>query len=287
MVILVAMLLLSAFSVSATAENAGAGKSVDNASVNNADVNNNADLSVGKDIKVALDVTYMSKYMSYGSEGYGSDSGIFVHTIIDFWDSGFGMKIGYQGANGGGHVDDQRYNYNFFYKGVAFEDKSYVTKYHLNARYEHYYRTVHTDKYAQEYTVTLSWPEILGIENLSPYFIYDYEQGRNRTASYRNAHGRSHNRSDDLGVIGLAYLLHVQELENPIKLTSDITYCDGFYGGANKCYDWSHVTFGASTKFKLSDNLTFTPGLYQQISMDKAVCDGDVTYCSLNLRYTF
>lgn len=274
MVILVAMLLLSAFSVSATAENAGAGKSVDNANVNNS-----ADLSVGKDIKVALDLTYMSKYMSYGYEGYESDSGIFAHTIIDFWDSGFGMKIGYQGANGGGHVDDQRFNYNFFYNGVAFEDQSYVTKYNLNARYEHYYRTAHTNKYAQEYTVSLSWPEILGVENLSPYFIYDYEQGRNRATG--------HNRSDDLGVIGLAYLLHVQELENPIKLTSDITYCDGFYGGANKCYDWSHVTFGASTKFKVSDNLTFTPGLYQQISMDKAVCDGDVTYCSLNLRYTF
>lgn len=283
MIVLVAMLLLTVVSVNATAADAGAGKNV-----NSANVNNSADLSVQNDIKVALDVTYMSKYMSYGAEGYGSDSGIFAHTIIDFWDSGFGMKIGYQGANGGGHVDDQRYNYNFYYKGVAFEDQSYVTKYHLNARYEHYYRTVHTDKYAQEYTVTLSWPEILGVENLSPYFIYDYEQGRNRTASYQNAHGgRSHNRSDDLGVFGLAYLLSVPELENPIKLTSDITYCNGFYGGANKCYDWSHVTFGASTKFKLSENLTFAPGLYQQISMDDAVCDGDVTYCKLSLTYTF
>lgn len=249
-----------------------------------ADYGKSKDLDISGDDKalaVALDLTYKSQYMSWGKQGFGNKSGIFAHTIVDFWDSGFGIKVGYQGANSSGYVESQRYNYNIFYNGSLFSDTAYYTKYTANWRYEHYYGQKRNAKNAQEWTLSCSWPELLGVENLSPYYIFDYEHAAG--SNYGNSR-----RADFIHVFGLAYKLNTQELPNPLKLTTDITYCDGFYeDGGKEIHDWSHITFGASTKFKISDSLAFTPGIYHQLSMDDGVCEKDITYCSLNLRYTF
>lgn len=235
-----------------------------------------------KELGVTFDLTYMSKYMSWGAEGYGEQGGLFAHMIFDFWGSGFGLSVGHQNSTNNGLVDSQRMNYNVFYKGVAFEDSPYKTKYKANWRYEHYYGKARNKSNAQEWTFSFSWPEILGVENLSPYYIFDYEHAAGSNYGNRK-------RADYVHVFGLAYNLKTEELDSPIKLTADVTYCDGFYtdGGGNEIHDWSHVTLGASTKFKLSDNLSFVPGVYHQITMDKGVCDENVTYTKLCLQYKF
>jgi hypothetical protein len=65
-----------------------------------------------------------------------------------------------------------------------------------------------------------------------------------------------------------------------------MSFCTDGLGGA--AYDWSYDTFGLSTAFKTSDNLTFAPGIYQQISMDDSVCKrDDITYCKLSMKYKF
>jgi long-subunit fatty acid transport protein len=52
-------------------------------------------------------------------------------------------------------------------------------------------------------------------------------------------------------------------------------------------HDWSHAVFGASTGFTVTDKLTFTPGIYYQISMDDSVNPEDEYWFSLSMTYTF
>ena len=89
-----------------------------------------------------------------------------------------------------------------------------------------------------------------------------------------------------LHILGLGYNLDVPQLPNPISLSANATFRDGA-GGAGKDHDWSHATLGASTKLNITDNLTFSPGLYYQISMDDSVIRRDVTYTKLSMKYKF
>lgn len=71
----------------------------------------------------------------------------------------------------------------------------------------------------------------------------------------------------------------------PIHLSSEVAYTDGLGGAA---HDWSYATFGVSTKFKITDNLAFIPGIYHQVSMDDSVnTRKDLTYCVLHVKYKF
>ena len=73
----------------------------------------------------------------------------------------------------------------------------------------------------------------------------------------------------------------------PITASAFVDYKDGL-GGGSIDYDWSHATFGLSTKFKIADNLYFAPGIYHQVTMDKSVSSRkDITYCKLSMKYEF
>ena len=80
--------------------------------------------------------------------------------------------------------------------------------------------------------------------------------------------------------------LELPELPAPLHLTSDIAFTDGFRTGVD--HDWSHATFGVSIKIGITDNLSFVPGIYHQITMDESINpDKDVTYCVLSMKYKF
>jgi len=231
-----------------------------------------------KKLGVTLDLSYMSKYMVWGAEGYGQQGGLFETIDIDFWGSGFGMAIGHQNATSSGNVDKQRMNYNLYYKGKAFEESLFKMNYKFNWRYEHYYGRSRKVGNTQEWTLSCSWPEILQIENLAPYYIFDYEYPAGSNYNNRANSGAVH-------VFGLGYDMPVESLPNPLRLTADASYRDGL---GNKDHDWSHATLGIGTKFKLSENITLVPALYHQITMDKSVCKHkDVTYAKISLKYKF
>jgi hypothetical protein len=78
----------------------------------------------------------------------------------------------------------------------------------------------------------------------------------------------------------------VPELPNPLHLSGDVSYNDGF-GGRAVDHDWSHVTLGISTKLDINKNTSFLPGVYHQLSMDDSVCKRDVTYAVLSMKYKF
>jgi len=232
-----------------------------------------------KKLGITFDLTYMSKYMSLGGEGFGQQGGLFETIDVDLWGSGFGIAIGHQSATSSGYVDKRRFNYNVYYKNSAFDGSAYKMDYKFNWRYEHYYDRARSVGNTQEWTLAFSWPDILPIENLTPYYIFDFEHPAGSNYNNNDISGSAH-------VFGLAYKWNVEQLTNPIKLSIDTTFRDGLGGGAVD-HDWSHATLGISTKFNITDNLSFVPGLYHQITMDESVCKRDVTYCKLSLKYKF
>ncbi len=125
----------------------------------------------------------------------------------------------------------------------------------------------------------LSWPDILPIENLSPYYTayYDYPAGSNYNFTKHWA-GWVH-------LFGLAYNLSVADLPSPLRLTAEAGYTDGLRAAD---HDWSYATLGISTKLKLTDSTALVPGIYHQITMDDSVGQRkDITYCKISLKYKF
>lgn len=238
-----------------------------------------AEAQEDKKLDVTFDLTYTSKYMSKGSESYGQQPRLMETVYFDLWGTGFGVAFGHQGSTSSGYVEKQRFNYKVYYGSSIFDGTPYKTKYKFSWEYKNYYGRARNKGNSQEWISSLSWPEILPVENLAPYYIVHYEHpsgsGYN---NYKNS-GWAHR-------FGLGYDLTVPELSNPLRLSAEIVYRDGL-GGPTKDHDWSHATFGIATNLKLNDRLSFVPGLYYQESMDDSVCKRDVIYCKLSLKYRF
>jgi hypothetical protein len=79
--------------------------------------------------------------------------------------------------------------------------------------------------------------------------------------------------------------------EQILNLHTELIYNDGVDPRANGPgvdHDWSNIVFGISTDFDLGNNLTFTPGVYHQVTMDKSVNpDKDETWATLSMKYAF
>jgi hypothetical protein len=230
---------------------------------------------------VTFDLTYLSKWLSKGVEAYGSHGALFKTVDLDFWDSGFGLKVTHRNAFGSGYVDQQRFDYRPYYNGRLFEDTSYTMNYNLSAGYEHYPRRDRKSANTTwEWIFAFSWPNILP-EGFTPSYIahYEYAAGENYTKQ-----SGADIPSGWVHRFILGYDLKVLEAAEPLRLSGELAYTDGL-GGAE--HDWSYATFGVSTELKITNNLSFLPGVYHQISMEDSVATHDVTYTGLSMRYKF
>jgi hypothetical protein len=228
-----------------------------------------------KKLGATFDLTYMSKWMTKGKEGYGQQGAFFETIDLDLWGTGFGAAVTHQAATASGYVDKQRFNYKVYYGNSLFDGEPYKTKYKLDWVYKNYYDRPRNKGNVQAWKLILSWPELLS-KGLEPYYIthYEYPAGSNYDMTAHWA-GWVHR-------IGLKINLNFPELSSPLCLSSEVAYTDGFRAAD---HDWSYATFGISTKFKITRNLSFVPRLYHQISMDDSVCRRDVTYCKLSMKY--
>jgi len=238
-----------------------------------------AGLAQAKDDKlgVTFDLTYMSKWLSKGAEVYGQQGALFETIDLDLYGTGFGVKVTHRNATASGYVDKQRFDFRPYYKSQLFEGESYATNYNISCGYEHYPGLARNKANTTfEWIFAFSWPDILP-EGFTPRYIahYEYPAGSNYEYSYIT--GWVHR-------FGLGYDMTVPELPKPLHLSAEVAYTDGLGGAA---HDWSHATFGISTGLKITDNLSFVPGLYHQVSMDDSVCRRDVTYCILSMKYGF
>lgn len=239
-----------------------------------------AGLTQGKDKKlgVTFDLTYVSKWLSKGSEVYGQQGALFETIDLDLWGTGFGAAVTHRSATASGYVDKERFDYKVYYGNSLFDGESYLTKYKFFWGFETYPDRPKKIGNVQAWKFAFSWPKLLPAGLIAKYI-----------AHYEYPAGSGYNNSEYTGWLhrfGLGYDWNVPELPNPLHLSAEAAYRDGL-GGGTKDHDWSHATLGISTKFKITDNLSFVPGLYHQISMDDSVCERDVTYCKLGLKYKF
>ena len=236
-----------------------------------------------KKLGVTFDLTYVSKWMSRGVEVWSEDGGFFETITLDLWGTGFKTAVIHRLATGSGWVNRQRMDYMLSYSGNAFDSTPSKIKYTVGYMYKNWY-----DKLAnaagksmdiEMWFLKYSFPELLGSTGLVPYGITTYDQPAKSDDGFNSSHwdGWVHR-------FGLGYDLNIPELPSPLHLSSDIAYTDGFRATD---HDWSFATFGISSKLKLSENMAFVPAVYQQISMDDSVCDHNVTYCMLSMKYEF
>ena len=235
-----------------------------------------------KELGVSLDVSYVSKWMSRGDEVWSEDGGFFETVNLDLWGTGFKVAVIHRSATGGGWVNKQRMDYMLSYSDSAFDDTPYKTKFTVGYMYKNWYDNLESasggDKDIEMWVLKYTLPKLLGSTGLTPYGVTTYDCP---------AHGHDgFNKHWDGWVhrFGLGYELSVPDLPNPLHLTSEIAYTDGFRADD---HDWSYATFGAFTKVKLSENMALVPGIYHQISMDDSVLKHNVTYCQISMQYKF
>ena len=229
------------------------------------------------ELGVSFDLTYTSKWLSKGVEAYGSKGGLFKTIDIDLYGTGFGVKVTHRNATSSGYVDNQRFDYRPYYKSRLFEDKPWATNYNISVGYEHYPGLArHKANTTYEWIFAFSWPNILPA-GFVPCYIAHYEYPAESKEAYNHITGWVHR-------FGLSYDLNLPDIPQPLRLSSEVAYTDGL-GGAS--HDWSYATFGLSTVLKMSNNVSFVPGLYHQLSMDDSVNTSDVTYTMLSLKCGF
>ncbi|MHC4076450.1 MAG: hypothetical protein ACYSRZ_08580, partial [Planctomycetota bacterium] len=143
----------------------------------------------------------------------------------------------------------------------------------------------------QELFASLSWPDICPFGVVPSYTILTMWPSEGNSSGRKNT-GWAH-------VLGVDYDVAIPALagdlpEQTLRLSASIVYNDGVapgvvVGSASGTieHDWSHAVIGASTEFKLADNLAFTPGAYYQLSMEDSVNSGDEAWLSLNMSYKF
>ncbi|MHC4575015.1 MAG: hypothetical protein ACYS76_12935 [Planctomycetota bacterium] len=246
-----------------------------------------------------VDLTYQSKYVWRGFNIFGSQGAVQPTLDLDLYGTGFGLNfMGHMATKD--NVNAERWDFTLYYHNALFQDECYATNYLLGWRYYFYpdqpKRGSATAPNAalQEWHTVLSWPNLLRVDNLVPTYcivkLWPSNSGSfsgSKSPFGGTASGWAH-------IFMLDYAMSIPGLlpetpEQPLRLHTELVYNDGVGpAGQNVDHDWSNFVIGAETDFELRDNLTFTTGLYEQISMDRSVNrDKDQAWVTFGVKYTF
>jgi hypothetical protein len=240
-----------------------------------------------------IDLTFQSKYIWRGFDVFGDKSAIQPSIDLDLFGSGFGLNIAGHRANSSGHENGERWDYMVYYGNKLFEDELYATNWRM--AYVHYnypdsssHSRSSTD--LSELHWILSWPNALPVDGLVPSYVLVKLWPYNSGTLNGEASGWAHIFMLDYGFAVPGILPDTDE--QVIRLHSELVYNDGvdprgIPGDEDVDHDWSNIVFGIETDFDLGNNFSFTPGLYQQISMDDSVNPNDETWVNLSLKYKF
>lgn len=240
------------------------------------------------ELGVTLDVTYLSRYIWRGIDLYNNNTSAIQPSIdIDFYGTGFGVKVLSSRALGTGFENAEELDLTLYYGNSLFEGENYATNYQIGWMYYNYPDqprrggTVTNAGDMQEFFASVSWPEICPAGVVPSYTIIRMWPAKSNSNA-RNRGGWAH-------IIGLGYDWTVADLlpeipEQILHLSADLVYNDGLYAADA---DWSHMVFGVSTDFEVADNVTFTPALYYQASMENTVNTQDEFWVGLSMKYKF
>jgi hypothetical protein len=238
--------------------------------------------------------TYQSKYVWRGFDIYDDKSAVQGGVNVDLFGTGFGVSAMGHRANSGEFENGERWDYTLYYMNALYPEEYYTTQYMVGWVYYNY--PDHSQKTAdlQEAFVFLSWPNLLGVEGLIPrYYLAKLWPNSSKSPIGCNsptggtASGYAH-------IFMLDYALPVEGLlpdvpEQILNLHSEFVFNDGVDPrGIGVDHDWSNATFGITTDFELAENVTLTPGIHHQVTMDKSVNnDKDETWATVSVKYSF
>jgi len=244
-----------------------------------------------------IDVTYLSKYIWRGFDVYGDKSAIQPSIDLDLYGTGFGINVMAHRANSSGFENGERWDYTLYYYNSIFEDEIYTTNYRLSyVYYNHPDTSAHTSGSSdlQETNLMLSWPKILGIERLVPSYVLVKLWPSNSNSPVGAGSPTGGTASGWAHIFMLDYGLPIEGLlpeipEQILHLHTELVYNDGVDPrGIGVDHEFSNIVFGASTDFEVAENLTLSPGVYHQITMDNSVNpDDDETWIGLSMKYKF
>jgi len=243
------------------------------------------DILRGLEGKVSVDVsaTVQSKNMWHGFDLY-DDHGVFMPAVgVTLGDTGFSGKFIRCFPLSGGMEKSVQMLYAIFYTGAFLEDTPYVTNYTANYFFYTLPRIHGSKSDTQEVGATFAWPKLLGDNGLLPNYYFGILWPSRSNSNLEGCEGFIH-------VLGLAYDFAVPDFwavgkSQGFRLSSDITYNDGFGSGGAE-HDWSHAVLGACTNLGIG-NITFTPYVNYQISMEDSINKEDETWCGVNITYRF
>ena len=234
-----------------------------------------------------VDLTYLSSYIWRGFDVY--HRALQPSIDLDLYGTGFGLKVLSSRAMSSGFENSEGLDLTIYYGNNLYEGETYATDYKIGWVYYNYPDEPRTAKDMQEFCASFSWPEICPAGVVPSYTIARMWAARSNSSVAANG-GWAH-------ILGLGYDLTVEGLlpetpEQILHLSLELVYNDGFApgtftGGASVDHDWSHAVLGVSTDFDLGNNLTFTPAVYYQESMDNSVNSDDEIWCGLSVKYAF
>lgn len=254
--------------------------------------------------------TYDTLHVWRGFLTWGHHSGSNVFMDLDLMGSGFHIEtVGHwansTGSNpdGLGYANEQRWDYSPYYMGALNPGDTFETHYLVGYRYFNYpSMSSHTRGSIdlQEMYAGLAFPKLLGIPGLVPGYaiVKGWPSNSDTYVGGGNPDGGSYSGFAHIFMVDYALPLSGVTAETPqqtLNFHVETVYNDGVDprpGGFYTSHDWTHVLLGLSTDFDLGNNVTFTPALFHQVTMEddsvKGVSpDHSMTWAELTVKYKF
>ncbi len=241
-----------------------------------------------------VDLQFLSNYIWRGFDIYDGRSAWQYAADVDLFDTGFGAQLFGSRAGGSGYENAEEIDLTLYYGSTIDTGDTMKTDYRLGWTYYGYPdeprggTSSGTAAHMQEFFATVAMPEICPAGVVPHYTIV--KMWASEGDSTRAANGGWFH------ILGIGYDMSTAGLtaeipEQIVHLSADLVYNDGAapgtVNGSLVDHDWSHIVVGASTGFDLGSDLTLTPALYYQVSMDDSVNDEDEVWAALKLAYAF
>ncbi len=256
------------------------------------------------DLHGVIDMTYQSKYLWRGIDVYGDKSAFQPSVMLDLGD-GFGISAEGHRANSSGFETTERWDFTLFYKNAICPEEDYALQYLIGWRY-FYFPDAPLDGMPpgasgeidlQEIHAVVSMPRILGVEGLVPTYVLVklWPAESDSFVGSQNLLGTTPGTASGFAhIFMLDYAVPLAGLtpetpEQVLRLHSEVVFNDGVDPrGVGVDHDWTNAVFGVATDFELAENVTLTPAVYYQITMDDSINDDqDETWFTLGLSYSF
>ncbi len=257
----------------------------------------------GPELHGFADLTFSSKYVWRGFDIYDDKSAI--HPSVDLNYGGLGINVTGHRANSGEFENGERWDYSLYYMGAMNMDQSYALQYRLGWVYYNYPDQPTEGSNApgvqnaalQELHAVVSFPKIIPGGLVPSYVLvklWPSDSGSFSGSKTPAVPGLGGTASGFAHIFMLDYALTMGGIlpetpEQVLNLHSEVVFNDGVGpAGQNVDHDWSNAVFGVSTDFDLAENVSITPGLYYQITMDDSVNDDkDELWVSVGAKYKF